>query len=310
MTRVYVYLILFSMIACQQPSMNFKMVQQTEQEGILSASGIVKHHDSFYVVSDDAPFLYQLDQNFAITATQPIHNYSDSTGIQRIPKIVKPDFEAMEKVSATEVIIFGSGSKSPERDQLLLLNLEDTTQVKKYTLTPFYTALKAEKRMQGSELNLEAVAYANDDLYLLNRKKNLLFKVNYSQFIKYLETGTALPEITTLAFTLPAIQGIEAGFSGATIFLEENLLLLTASVENTDNAYDDGEILGSFVGKVGLADLHKENAVQWLQIATPSPLKIESVTIDEVMNKNELKLVLTTDSDGGASVFIKGNLSW
>src|SRR3712207_8318455 len=52
----------------------------------------------------------------------------------------------------------------------------------------------------------------------------------------------------------PEINGLKAGFSGASFF--EDKIFITASVENTNDAYLDGEVLGSFVGYIPRSEEH------------------------------------------------------
>lgn len=117
-----------------------------------------------------------------------------------------------------------------------------------------------------------------------------------------------MPQISVSEVRLPEINGIEAGFSGATTFPGKPLLIFTASVEDTDNAYDDGEILGSLIGVLDMENYEIVGEV--LQIPTPdetgTEIKVESVAIDRIISENEIELILTTDSDGGDSFIMRG----
>ena len=47
--------------------------------------------------------------------------------------------------------------------------------------------------------------------------------------------------------TLPELEGAASGISDAYFFVEKNLIVATAAVEQTLNTYDDGAVLGSFI---------------------------------------------------------------
>ena len=310
MKALYLFLVL-SLSAYLSSDMHFKIMYQKVQEALPSASGIVKCHGFYYAIGDDAPFLFKLNDAFDIIAQYPIHPMTGDLKNVRIAKKDKPDFEALEMVSENEMIGFGSGSKSPERDEFVKIVIHDTVSVKKYKLTAFYNALKNMEILKDSELNIEAATYSNEVLYLFNRRKNVVFSVNYKDFLAFLENNAAFPVIKYTVFELPKINGIEAGFSGATISQNTGKILVTSSVENTDNAYDDGEILGSFIGVISLENTEIKSPIYWIPVNNQDkPLKVESITIDREISERELAVVLTTDSDGGQSIFLKGNLTW
>ncbi len=290
--------------------MDFKLVGQPTATSIPSTSGMVWHKNFYYTIGDDSPYLYKLDREFGIISRTEIYGGKDSLSGNRIPKSAKPDFEAMELVKNRELIIFGSGSKSPQRDQFLKIPLKDPLTVECYSLSNFYTYLKELPIMRDSELNIEAVAYHRDTLYIFNRRKNIIFTVPYKDFIHYLESAADFPKVDAKAFELPNINGVEAGFSGATVVGKQKILVITASVEDTDNAYDDGQILGSYLGVLPLADIIGKNDIRWQLLETATPLKVESVCVADHKTAEGLEVTLSTDSDGGPSLFLKGSLNW
>jgi hypothetical protein len=165
--------------------------------------------------------------------------------------------------------------------------------------------------MRDTELNIEATAYHNNQLFLFNRKKNLIFQFDYDQFLSYLQGDAVFPVPSTYSFELPKINHIEAGFSGATIIRSLSKIVFTASVEDTDNAYDDGEILGSFIGVIDLSDKEVSNSYDFCKVPQHrTKLKIESVSIDQENAVGNTTLILIADDDKGNSTFIKGTLRW
>lgn len=272
---------------------------------VPSASGIVKFKNDFFVIGDDSPYLFSIDKDFNFISKQLI--YSAKTLLEnRIPKIEKPDFEAMEMISENEILVFGSGSKSPERDVCIWIKLGVELSHKEYNITPFFNYLRSLEIMQGYELDIEGLAQHGELLYLLNRGRNVVFTISLQKFLAYCQTGADFPNPQTKLFSLPKIKGLESGFSGATVFGDKPYLIFTASVEDSPNAYDDGDILGSFIGvieinKEGIGDDFLIQKVDYEK----NPLKVESIVIDKVKSKKELDLVLVTDNDGETSEILK-----
>ena len=279
-------------------------------ENLPSGSGLQKAGATYYIVGDDAPFLFCLDSSFKVTFKIPLLD-TPLFSAGRIQKSEKPDFEAMEWVGKNELVIFGSGSKSPQRDLFIRVLLEDSHRVERHSLTPFYKQLKSLPAFQNSELNIEAVAHHNNQLFLFNRKPALLVRFNYSTFLNYLKGIAPLPELYVTPFSLPKIGGVEAGFSGATILPADSKIIFTATAEATQNAYDDGEIMGSLVGLIDLQNGEPARTFTYTLIpSTGAALKVESVTVAEAFAGRKAQLVFVTDDDRGNSVILKGLLHW
>ena len=279
-------------------------------EGVRSASGIVKSKDGFYVVGDDSPFLYSLNKNFKTISKSKIHSIIDYIGT-RIEKSKKPDFEALEMIDDDEIIAFGSGSKSPERDVFKRISLRDIASVKSNQISSFYDSLRNSRVLKNADLNIEAAAYRNGILYLFNRGNNVIFSLSYCEFLSYLEGETSLPKPKIDSYTLPKINGLEAGFSGATVLKNNPYIIFTASVEDTPNAYDDGEIYGSFIGMIPIEkDGLSSSFKSVLFPIIGEELKVESVTVKEEIEFGETTLVVVTDDDIKESLIIECRIRW
>lgn len=285
--------------------MKFELLEQKILNNIPSASGLVKHRDSYYVLGDDSPYLFKLNSNCEVVGRIPIVAHEQR---ERIPKREKHDFEALEMISENEIVGFGSGSLSPQRDSMIKITIGNEATFQTFSLTSFYSDLKVLEVLQGSELNIEAAAFHEDQLHLFNRRKNVIFSLSFPDFLSAIENGSAFPPVLTSAFELPEIYGIEAGFSGAAV-TASGKLVVTCSVENTPNAYDDGEVLGSFVGISSGVKNGIFETFSWTRINSEEPLKVESITVEREILNTEIALVLVTDSDGADSLVIKGTLS-
>jgi hypothetical protein len=128
--------------------------------------------------------------------------------------------------------------------------------------------------------------------------------------LRYLESDDSFPEFVIIPVNLPEIDGVKAGFSGVDINMKTGEIIFTASVENTADTYNDGEILGSFVGIIDpkkLVNGYKPFCVPVKKHDDILKIKVESVTL--LKSKNyKYKIMLVTDSDGGVSEILKGNL--
>lgn len=286
------------------------MLDEIKTEKIPSGSGIIKSSDIYYIVGDDSPFLFALNSDFKTISKTPLLgtvSFSD----KRIIKSEKPDFEALELIKKNEIVVFGSGSKSPQRDVFMRILLKDPLVIEKYDISDFYSKLRNLPIFKDAELNIEATAFRNNQLFLFNRKKNLVIRFEYKDILACLRGETAFPKPEIRQFFLPKINGIEAGFSGATALMGEPKIIFTASVENTDNAYDDGEILGSFISIIDISNNNIANSFSYCQISNAGvPLKAESVTVEKEISPGKTKVVPITDDDKDNSTILTGLLLW
>jgi len=277
---------------------------------IPSASGIAKFKENFYVIGDDSPYLFKIDKHFDLISKNLIYSCGKLQG-DTIPKIDKPDFEAMELISETEILVFGSGSKSSERDVCVLVDIEKEVKYKKYDISLFYEHIRRMEVMDGYELDIEGLAMYGELLYLFNRGRNIIFCFPYTDFISYCKAESDFPIPKVSIYSLPKINGLQAGFSGATIYGQKPYLIFTASVEDAPNAYDDGPILGSFIGLIEINNGNLSDEIIIKKIPNPGfPLKIESVIVDEILSETVAELVLVTDNDGQASEILRLHMTF
>lgn len=308
--RIRVTTVLLSLIvlSCERSTLEIEITESQLLADIPSASGMAKTKEGYYAIGDDSPFFFWLNNDFEITQQQPFYAQKDYD-VVRIPKEIKPDYEGMEVVES-QVLVFGSGSKTPERDVLMILDIGNNSSISTYDLSSFYGQLRSLTALKNSELNIEGVAYRNNRLYLLNRSNNVILAFDYKAFKLYIDNVGAFPTPTITKYSLPTILGKPAGFSGATIPEDLDYLLFTASVEDTGNAYDDGAVLGSFVGMIKLDGEDLSSEVTTVKIPTDQPLKVETITVAERLSANSLEVVLATDSDGGDSMVLSCVLNW
>lgn len=290
--------------------MEINILNKIKIDKISGGSGIVKSGDTYHIIGDDSPFLFSLNSDFKISSKTPLLdsvNFSD----KRIIKSKKPDFEAIEMIEKNEIVVFGSGSKSPQRNSFMRILLKDSLIIEKYDISHLYSNLRNLPLFKDSELNIEATAFHNNQIFLFNRKKNLIIRFEYKELLTYLRGEIPFPHPEIRQFFLPKIKGIEAGFSGATALKGEPKIIFTASVEDTYNAYDDGEVLGSFIGMIDISNNNVAESFRYCQIPnTGANLKVESVTIEKEISSGKTRVILITDDDKGNSTLIRSVLLW
>lgn len=273
-----------------------------------SGSGVAYINNKIYAIGDDSPYLYVINSDFKLDKKILLYeeNQENFKG-NRIKKKRKMDFETLEVISEKELVIFGSGSKSPQRDMFFRVLLDKNIIVEKYSISDFYDLIRNSDLLKNEELNIEATAFANGFLYLFNRSNNVIIKVFYQNFLESLKTQEK-PNLSYVRVPLPSIEGVEAGFSGATI-LRDQTFVFTASVEATDDAYNDGEIMGSLIGLLDFSDFEKPKVLKFRNISNlEKNLKVESVAVISTSAKDS-ELVLITDDDQGNTELIKVKIS-
>lgn len=296
--------------SCTTNQLQIHISNIQEYSEMPSGSGISKLGNRYFVIGDDSPFLFELDESFKIIKKYPLYDTSILEGV-RIPKKIKPDFEAIERISDHELIIFGSGSKSPTRDICVRILLQDSFHIETYNIEKFYQTLKDLEEMEGAELNIEAAAYWDGNLSLFNRSNNLILTFDYIELLDYLKKDLPLTKMELCQVKLPKIKGIQAGLSGAEALTESNNIIFTASVEASENSYLDGKVLGSFIGILDISSgsIHYQNYISQVP-SKDIPMKVESVTVRSktISNNNPISLALIVDNDDGTSILLEGKL--
>lgn len=283
-------------------------------DSLPSASAIAVFQDSVYIIGDDAPWVYKMNkmQNDEREIEWIKIPGADSSKF-RIPKDVKNDFEASAIGTVNDDVYhlaFGSGSLSPYRDSLLFFNVKDEWGMKKVSLAVFYDSLLTRNKMEKKDFNIEGATIAGNFLYLFNRADGLIFQINWQEFYNYINNTTAaVPSSTTHRIELPRDGEVQAGFSGACT-LDKNTIIFTASLEDTKDWVQDGEIKGSYIGVLDIVNPKVINLYAGMRVQNDSSIyreardvstiKLESV--DVLSNSREnIELIAVADNDNGTS---------
>ena len=279
---------------------------------IGALSGVAYLGDYLYFVGDDVRYLLKTSLKNKITATTtfekvPLLESSEQEALTVLSKAEKPDYEALSCIIFNEqlhLLVMGSGS-TEKRKQALLYN-PSNHQVQTLLDKLDYDYLQNSVALTGgADLNIEAVCSDNHHLYIFQRGNInhfhgvLVFGLEKIQAHKSLENAL----IRSFNLTLPEINGSVSGISDAYFFVDKNVIVATAAVEQTLNTYDDGAVLGSYIlvlspkGEVLDSFLIQDAEGNTLAI------KVEGITWLESNADGEVFL-LVTDSDGGFSEVI------
>jgi hypothetical protein len=258
-----------------QLSLLFKII------GIGSASGLVFHHDSIYLISDSSTFLYE----YQIDSTQLNKIQLSKDAADNIVKKLKPDFEAIAH-NASYYFLFGSGS-TENRTQMIQVDAKSKEVVNTFDLSFLYSSMQSFAQMEADDFNIEGVIYNQETWYFFNRgngknQRNVVFTV----------TGSNLEDdfrIMTNEYKLPKIKGVRASFTDA-IILDDTIYFL-ATAEKTESTYDDGEVVGSLIGSMNSETMK----IKFTKKITDTQ-KFEGLTFYK-RNQTEIEFLLCEDND-------------
>ncbi|MFV5369022.1 hypothetical protein VXO74_09930 [Acinetobacter junii] len=279
---------------------------------IGALSGVAYLGDYLYFVGDDVRYLLKTSLKNKITATTtfekvPLLESSEQEALTVLSKAEKPDFEALSRIIFNEqlhLLVMGSGS-TEKRKQALLYN-PSNHQVQTLLDKLDYDYLQHCVALTGgADLNIEAVCSDSHHLYIFQRGNInhfhgvLVFDLEKIQAHKSLENAL----IRSFNLTLPEINGSVSGISDAYFFVDKNVIVATAAVEQTLNTYDDGAVLGSYILVLSLKGEVLDSFLIQDAEGNTLAIKVEGITWLKSNADGEVFL-LVTDSDGGLSEVI------
>ncbi|WP_035670584.1 hypothetical protein [Flavobacterium sp. 83] len=244
--------------------------------GIGSASGFIHKDDSLFIISDNSSFLYEY--SIKEKELHKIKLFENSQ--ENIPKKDKFDFESITQ-KENKLYIFGSGS-TPNRNKRISYGLISKV-IEEKDLSTIYEKLKQTASISDNDLNLEGALFHNEKWHLFQRGNGAQSKNGI--FILDKEENS----IQFFPIALPKIQNVEATFTDA-ILVEDKIYFL-AAVENTTSTYDDGEVLGSFIGALSL-DTFELTLTQKIS----ETHKFEGLTL-YANSKEKIEFLLCEDKD-------------
>lgn len=303
--RLFLILSVLFLVACNTPEIPpvAKVTLIKAIPNFSSGSGMELLNNTLYAVGDDDAYIWKLT-----TEGEEINHWRiwDTAEIvnNRIPKAIKPDFEAVswypiENDSA--LLIFSSGSK-PSRTYIIEAHLSAHPIAFRKNGAKLFDWIKADGNLSEKEINIEGAAFWNAQLLLLNRARNELYLIPKTQFDVFLNINTT-SQLTkqTFAYTLPKIDGTEARFSGAAVY--KDFLIFSASVEHNSDNYHDGAIGGSFIGIINLTTLELIKVYPIVYNNEILKVKLEAINLIRFDNQN-ITLAGITDDDDGTTSFL------
>lgn len=247
--------------------------------GIGSASGLVYKDHFLFIISDNSTLLFKYNmQEKALTKIPLTKNPKEN-----IPKKNKLDFESIA-LKGNKLHILGSGSTS-KRQKRFTYHL-DTAQVLEKDLSKLYLDLKKNAAISDEELNIEGALFDNEKWFLFQRgneanSRNGIFILNDN----FKDNG----DVEFIPIQLPTIKHIETSFTDA-VLVEDKIYFL-ATAENTTSTYDDGEILGSIIGRMNRETFE----IEWTQKISISQ-KFEGLTLFH-KTETEIQFLICEDND-------------
>jgi len=254
---------------------NFILESQFQITGIGSASGLVFKDNSLFIISDNSSFLYgfNIPEN-KLTRIPLVENAQEN-----ILKKDKYDFESIA-LKGNKLHIFGSGSTS-KREKEITYNLENR-EIEEKDLSSLYQNIKQTASISDEELNIEGALFLNEKWHLFQRgnganSRNGVFNINGNDNIKF------------IPIQLPQIKHVETSFTDA-ILVEDKIYFL-ATAEDTTSTYDDGEILGSIIGRMNSQTFE----IEFTQKISDTH-KFEGLTLYK-KSENKIEFLLCEDND-------------
>ena len=256
---------------------NYQLNEFLHIKGIGSASGLIYYQNVLFIISDNSTFLYQYVIDKKLVLKFPLVDNPQ----ENIPKKNKLDLEALTHFG-NQIFIFGSGSTA-QRNTMFSLNLENDA-LQKNDLSGLYEFLRKLASLNNDELNIEGAICANKTMLLFQRgngknSKNGIFIIpDNASLSKHFE-----------AIKLPKIKNIEVSFTDA--ILVDEFIYFLATAEDTISTYEDGEVMGSIIGKM------KSDTFEIIETQIISNTqKFEGITLYE-NNDKEIHFLLCEDND-------------
>ena len=247
--------------------------------GIGATSGLVFENDSLFLISDSSSFLYEY--NSKTEKLDKIELFENS--LESIAKKDKPDFESILK-NGDSILVLGSGS-TEKRMILAEYNLEN----KKYSstdLSKLFSKISESSGVDKENLNIEGfVKYQNN--WLLFQRGNGSAAQNGVFVLEESLTNPSL--INYVPIILPKEKNVNVTFTDA-VLVEDQIYFL-ASAEDSNSTYEDGIVLGSWIGAINPSTFE----LLFIEKITDSN-KFEGITVHK-NSKTEITFLLCEDND-------------
>lgn len=262
---------------------DFQLKPLLSIQGVGAASGLLVQQDQLYIISDSSSFLYHYSLSAATLQKIPLVAAAED----HIEKKRKFDLESL-CLKDRALYLFGSGSTA-QRQSLFCYDPESQS-VQQQDLSGLYAQLRLSAQLAQDELNIEGVVYdaAVQPRWIFLQRGNGLNARN-GLFVVSGDALDARAHIVFIPLRLPAIGRVEASFTDACLY--DNKLYFLAAAEDTTSTYEDGEVLGSLVGRIDLKTLQVEASRQ-----ISDRHKFEGLTLQQGTG-TQMQFLLCEDND-------------
>lgn len=250
-------LLIFISFACKSASeKQIHMQEITPIENFSGGTGICQNTNGLWVIGYDSPYLHLINEKGFIQEKYLLSQIP-AFNQEKYSRIVKPDFQAIDIFNDTLVVV-GSGSQFFSRDTAFVFDCRTRKILLKRSLHNLYQKFYLLGDFPiGKSINIEGLANDGKYFYFFHSRivcgNNRIYRINKTDMVNYLfDVQKCIPEFSSYIFDLPYINDTRSGFSGACYSQKENALFVCISVEETDEMNEDGNILGSFFGKIRL----------------------------------------------------------
>ncbi|WP_159777385.1 hypothetical protein [Flavobacterium sp. 9AF] len=244
--------------------------------GLGSASGLLYHNHLLYLISDNSTYLYE----YKIESNELTKIALTENPAENISKKEKLDFESIA-LKGNKIVFLGSGS-TENRNIAKSFHLK-SKKIKTFDFIKHFENFRKITSLSNDELNIEGLIIIEDKILFFQRGN----AINASNGIFIMNEITQ--NIIFKTVSLPKINNVEASFTDA--ILVDKTIYFLATVENTISTYDDGEILGTFVGEMNLENFNIENT-----ILISKTNKFEGITLFK-NTESEMEFLLCEDND-------------
>jgi len=269
--------------------------EKTIELPIYAASGLAKHNENFYVISDDEKSLFQFNTDGTTFIERPLQPGTlPLDPIER--KKLKPDWESLvyfqQQTGIEGLLAVPSGSKQNRQTGYFIKSEQN---FKQQPIEINFVKLYQKLQENFNELNIEGAAIINSTLKLLQRgngqsKQNAIITLNLNEIVNCLKSSQELTPATILnieSYNLGQINNSPLSFTDA--FAIDGSLYFLAVCEETVSTYEDGPFKGAILGEI---DANNKLNGTW---ELNCPFKPEGLWIEKL--NDHYKVYIVTDAD-------------
>lgn len=258
-----------------QLSVLFKII------GLGSASGLIYQNNSIIAIGDNSSYLYEYQMNSKKLDRYPLTQNPE----ENILKKLKPDFEAIAQFE-NNLYLFGSGS-TKNRNKMIQVDAVTKKVIATTDLSDLYLGMQSFGEIKPDDFNIEGAIFNGETWFLFNRgngknTKNVVFSIDGKNLAGQIR-------ILSNDYILPKIKEVRASFTDAVLVNDKIYFLATA--ENTESTYDDGDVLGSIIGRIDI----KTMEIDFTEKITDT-LKFEGITLFK-KSATSIEFLLCEDND-------------